>query len=118
MRQALELDNVKTYQSRVEALISSNPKHCHFYDVIVGRCVTQIPKLCHWIRQLLTEKGRLVYMTGGTLSSRIHSKVEMQVGLDELLGESLEMEDKCVVVLQAKDVETIGKEYTKGDKYC
>lgn len=67
---ALELDNVKVINERVEKVNQS-------FDFIVSRAVTDLPKFYNWVRNKIRRKGfneksnGVIYLKGGNIETEI-----------------------------------------------
>ena len=98
---ALELHNVKTTHSRVEAIHDT-------YDFIVSRAVTAMPEFVKWVRNKVakkehnTLKNGILYLKGGDLTEELQVFTNIQLfNLNDYFEESF-FETKKVVYLPVK----------------
>jgi len=98
---ALELHNVKTTHSRVEAIHDT-------YDFIVSRAVTAMPEFVKWVRNKVakkehnTLKNGILYLKGGDLTEELQVFTNIQLfNLNDYFEESF-FETKNVVYLPVK----------------
>ena len=99
--EALELKNVRTTHSRVEAIDET-------YDFIVSRAVTAMPEFTKWVKgkisrpQNNTLKNGILYLKGGDLSEELQSYTTVkQYNLSDYFDEPF-FETKKVVHLPMK----------------
>jgi len=84
--QELGLENVHTYNGRVEEMVGLDSAHKGGYDVCIGRSVAALPKFCFWVTDLLKKgEGKIVYIIGGDVEPDVLSKCEVDVSIDDLL---------------------------------
>lgn len=98
---ALELHNVKTTHSRVEAIHDT-------YDFIVSRAVTAMPEFVKWVRNKVAKKEHnslkngILYLKGGDLTEELQVFTNIQLfNLNDYFEESF-FETKKVVYLPVK----------------
>ena len=108
---ALALDNVFTHHGRVEDMVDDvlvGRKHRNSYDICVGRSVTSIPRFCFWIKDLLNDNGKLVYIIGGEVEEEILTKTQADIKIDDLLDQE-GASDKRILVFNQAHVKAIAK---------
>lgn len=99
--EAIELTNVKTTHSRVEALDET-------FDFIVSRAVTAMPEFTKWVkgkiakRQINTMKNGILYLKGGDLTDELKQYTNVKAFLLSDYFEEDFFETKKVIYLPLK----------------
>jgi 16S rRNA (guanine527-N7)-methyltransferase len=99
--EAIELTNVKTTHSRVEAIDET-------YDFIVSRAVTAMPEFTKWVkgkiakRQINTIKNGILYLKGGDLTEELKQYTNVKAFLLSDYFEESFFETKKVIYLPIK----------------
>jgi 16S rRNA (guanine527-N7)-methyltransferase len=99
--EAIELTNVKTTHSRVEAIDDT-------FDFIVSRAVTAMPEFTKWVkgkiakRQINTMKNGILYLKGGDLTEELKQYTNVKAFLLSNYFEDPFFDTKKVIYLPVK----------------